>query len=163
VNRHVHGFQCADALQDRFGPAMRLLTHLLYCLLISGRNDIGGPKYLPQVQPRFLVADEKDENRSSLVMGERCRNRRSPSAFSYLKAYHRAFCGNDQQGEHLCSPCVCRTREAERKVPACVAIPLFYGIGKCSIACSYTGCASPLRLVTATLTPPHLGRRGLTT
>ena len=46
VNRHVHGFKCADALQDRFGPAMSLLAHFLYRLLTSGRDDIGGSKRL---------------------------------------------------------------------------------------------------------------------
>src|SRR5579859_7178283 len=36
---------------------MRLLKH---CLLISRRDDIGGPKCLRQFQPLFPVSDDKD-------------------------------------------------------------------------------------------------------
>ncbi len=60
VKRHIDGFQRADALQNRFGPSMGQLTHFLHCLLVSGRDEISGSKCLPQVQPRFLVSDEKD-------------------------------------------------------------------------------------------------------
>jgi hypothetical protein len=58
--RHVDGFKRADTLQDRFGPPMRLLKHFLHRLLISGRDDIGGPKCLRQFQPLFPMSENED-------------------------------------------------------------------------------------------------------
>ena len=69
VNSHVHGLKRANTLQDRFGPAVRLLQHVLYRLLISRRDDIGGPKGLPQFQPLFLVSDEQDACGSQTFRG----------------------------------------------------------------------------------------------
>src|SRR5437870_13342213 len=39
---------------------MRLLKHFPHRLLISRRDDIGGPKCLRQFQPLFPMSDEKD-------------------------------------------------------------------------------------------------------
>ncbi len=60
VYRHVDGFERADTLQDRFNATMCLLLHLPHRLFISRRDEIGSTECLPQMQPRFLVADQKD-------------------------------------------------------------------------------------------------------
>src|SRR5437588_8847197 len=49
---------------------MRLLKHFLLRLLISGRDDIGGPKCLRQFQPRFPVSDDEDAFGPQTFSGE---------------------------------------------------------------------------------------------
>ena len=149
VNRHVHGFQCADALQDRFGPAMRLLTHLLYCLLISGRNEIGGPKYLPQVQPRFLVSDEKDAFGSQVVGSQDATESDGPIA----NHGHRAAC-SDPCGES--SVMACRHDIGEREDGLEQLLIAFHALGNHDQGAVSVGDANGFGLAAIIRTAPAL-------
>src|SRR6266702_3146155 len=88
VKRHVDGFKRADTLQDRFGPPMRLLKHFLHGLLISGRDDIGGPTCLRQFQPLLPVSDEKDTSGPQTFGGQDS----TESDGSIANHYDRAAC-----------------------------------------------------------------------
>src|SRR2546423_14960920 len=67
---------------------MRLLKHFLHRLLISRRDDIGGPKCLRQFQPLFPVSDEKDAFGPQTFGGEDS----TESDCSIANHYHRAAC-----------------------------------------------------------------------
>src|SRR6266581_5102022 len=67
---------------------MRLLKHFLHRLLISRRDDIGGPKGLPQFQPLFPVSDEKDAFGPQTFGGEDS----TESDCSIANHCHRAAC-----------------------------------------------------------------------
>src|SRR5205807_888496 len=67
---------------------MRLLKHFPHRLLISRRDDIGGPKCLRQFQPLFPVSDEKDAFGPQTFGGEDS----TESDCSIANHYHRAAC-----------------------------------------------------------------------
>src|SRR5690348_7926819 len=67
---------------------MRLLTHVLYCLLISRPDDIGGPTCLRQFQSLFLVSEDEDAFSPQTFGGEDS----TESDCSIANHGHRAAC-----------------------------------------------------------------------
>src|SRR5712691_33963 len=67
---------------------MRLLKHFLHRLLISCRDDIGGPKCLRQFQPLFPMSDEKDAFSLQTFGGQDS----TESKCSIANHYHCAAC-----------------------------------------------------------------------
>src|SRR5437763_16471449 len=87
---------------------MRLLKHFLHRLLISRRDDIGGPKGLRQFQPLFPVSDEKDAFGPQTFGGQDS----TESDGSITNHYYRAACP-DPCGDG--SMMACRHDISERK------------------------------------------------
>src|SRR2546421_10550025 len=73
---------------------MRLLKHFLHRLLISRRDDIGGPKCLRQFQPLFPVSAEKDAFGPQTFGGEDSTESNCSIANHYYSAACPDLCGD---------------------------------------------------------------------